>query len=610
MRGGFGGMGPAGVGRVWTPGGDGPQAGLKDVPVRRILVLFNPYRLLLLAVLALVLAGTGLDLAPPLIMRTIIDRALPHGDRSLLLKEIALMVALPTLSGLLGVLRNHLNVKAGQAIMRDLRQGLFRNLQRQSMAFFTHARAGEIIQRLTNDVFAIQDVVTQTVVSAVTQTVTVVATVAVIFALDWRLAILSLIFLPLFVLPVRAVARLRRNLRRETQRAQGEMAVHLGEVFGVSGAMLTKIFGREALQESRFTALNRKVMDLEVRGNLIGRWFMMMAGLLAPLGSALIYWYGGFGVLQGRMTIGDVVAFAAYLGRLYGPVSGLLNLGVTFGTALGVFQRIFEYQDLVPDVEEAPDAVAMPAAQGHIAVKGVAFSYRPDIYALKDVGFQVRPGEMVALVGPSGAGKTTLIGLLTRLYDPVAGSIEIDGYDLRHVTQASLRANVAVVTQDPFLFHASVWENLLFARPEASQEEVEQACRKAHIHDQIAALPDGYATLAGERGYRFSGGERQRLAIARAILRDPRILILDEATSHLDTQSEAYVQAALEHLMKGRTTIVIAHRLSTVLAADRIIVLDGGRLVEEGTHLELLDRDGLYAHLYRTQFARVTAARE
>jgi ATP-binding cassette subfamily B protein len=597
-----------GMARQWASQGDRPKVNLKQVSLKRVAGLFWAYRYLFLMILSLVLVGAVLDLAPPLLMREIIDKALPGGNQKLLLELAGLMLIVPSISGLVGVLQNHLNVQAGQSIMRDLRLSLFRNLQRQSMAFFTHTRAGEVIQRLTNDVYAVQDVVTRTIVSAVTQAVTLIATMGIMLALDWRLALLALVILPLFVLPVRAVARHRRRLRGETQKAQGELSVHLGEVFGVSGAMLTKIFGREEYQESRFSGINQRLMELEVRGNLVGRWFMMLLGLLGPLGSALIYLYGGFGVLRGQMTLGDVVAFAAYLSRLYGPVAGLLNLGVDLSTALAVFQRIFEYQDLVPDVADAPDAVTLTAVAGQIALKDVTFAYRPGHDALRGVTFTVEPGQMVALVGPSGAGKSTLIQLVTRLYDPTAGCVEIDGHNLRHIAQSSLRPHAAVVTQDPFLFHTTVRENLLFAKPEATPAELEEACRKAYIHDVIVGLPEGYNTVVGERGYRFSGGERQRLAIARAILKNPRILILDEATSHLDTQSEAYVQAALEQLMRDRTTLVIAHRLSTVLAADQIIVLDGGQVVEEGTHGELLEHGGLYAKLYRTQFARLSEA--
>ncbi|MHB9146801.1 MAG: ABC transporter ATP-binding protein [Symbiobacteriia bacterium] len=614
MSGGFGPGGPGriasgglgGPGRIFSggPRGDRPKAELKDVPMRRVWALFWPYRYMFAAILSLALVGTILELIPPLLIRAIIDTAFPTHNVRLLLQMAELMVAIPAVDGLLGVLQNYLNVQAGQSIMRDLRISLFKNLQRQSMSFFTHSKAGEIIQRLMGDIYAVQTAVTSTIVSAVTQATTVIATAVIMLILDWRLALLSLAILPIFVLPVRAVGRLRRELRTRSQKAQGDMSVHLGEVFGVSGAMLIKIFGREPHEERRFAGLNGELMGLEVRGSLVGQWFLMMLGLLGPLGAALIYLYGGFGVLRGQLTVGDVVAFAAYLSRLYAPVSGLLNLGVTMSTSLGVFQRIFEYQDLEADVTDAPDAIALTHVEGHIRLEDVHFSYRADIEALRGVSFTVEPGQMVALVGPSGAGKSTLIQLVTRLYEPTNGRITIDGHDLRRVTQQSLREHISVVTQDPFLFHATVRENLLLAKPDATDAELAEACRKAYIHDLIAGLPEGYDTLVGERGYRFSGGERQRLSIARAILKDPTVLILDEATSHLDSQSEAYIQNALEELMQRRTTLVIAHRLSTVLAANKIVVLADGRVVEEGSHAELLERGGLYAKLYRTQFAR------
>lgn len=592
-----------GLGRHFGPDPP-PPVSLRDVELRRVGALFHPYWRLLAVILLLLLVGAVIQLGPPLIMREIIDKALPSGDRRRLLELIGLMVALPIAGGLLGVLENHLNVRVGQGVMRDLRQGLYRNLQRQSMAFFTRTRAGEVIQRLTADVQAVREVVTRSAVMAVTQLVTVLTTVAILLALDWRLASLSLLALPLFVLPVRTVSRIRRRLRGESQRAQGDLSAHLGEVFGTSGAMLVRIFNRERQQEQRFTGLNEKLMDLELRTNLVGRWFGMLVGLLAPMGMAMIFLYGGFGVLEGRMTVGDIVAFIVYLGRLYGPVAGLLNLQVEVATAMAVFVRIFEYQDLEPDVQDAPDAYPLPPLRGQISFRQVSFAYRWPQYALADLTFQVEPGQLIALVGPSGAGKTTLIGLVARLYDPTAGTVAVDGHDIRRVTLSSLREQIAVVTQDPFLFHDTIRENLLFAREHATQAELEDACRAAYLQDFIISLPDGYETVVGERGHRLSGGERQRLAIARAVLKDPRILILDEATSHLDSRSEAGVQAALERLMPGRTTLVIAHRLSTILKADKILVLDEGRVVEEGSHRELLAHKGLYAHLYRTQFAR------
>jgi ATP-binding cassette, subfamily B, bacterial len=582
------------------------KATLKDVSLRRIYSLFRDYRLPLAGILLLALCGAVLGLLPPLVMREIIDHSIPEGNYRELLVFVGFMVLLPLVSGLLGVWQNHENTKVGQGVMRDLRQALFANLQRQSMSFFTDAKSGEIIQRLTGDVQAVQNVVTTVIVSAVTQGVIVITSVVILFTLDWQLAILATVILPLFILPVRKVGEVRKKLRGETQKVRGVMSAQLGEIFGVSGALLTRIFQREPEQQKEFTQLNQKVMDLELRLNLVGRWFGMIVGVLAPLGTALIYLYGGWKVIDGSLTIGGIVAFSAYLGRLYGPVSTLLNLHVEVATALGVFQRLFEYQDLEPEVADAPDARELPPARGHVAYRGVSYAYQPGQEALKEVSFEAKPGEVVAIVGPSGAGKTTLIGMLARLYDPTSGEVTVDGYDLKQVTLASLRSQVAFVTQESFLFHATVGDNLRFARPGASPEELEEACRLAYIHDTIASLPEGYDTTVGERGHRMSGGERQRLAIARAILKDPRILILDEATSHLDSTSEAYVQAALDGLMRGRTTLVIAHRLSTILAADRIVVLAEGRVVESGRHEELIAVEGLYAQLYRTQFAAKT----
>ncbi|KRE60768.1 ABC transporter ATP-binding protein [Paenibacillus sp. Soil750] len=643
-----------------------PKAKLKDVSIRRILLLFKRYWGQLLVIIGLALLAAVMGLIPPLVMKEIIDTAIPQGRVQLLSVMALLLIVLPVLSGMVGVWQNHLNTKVTQGVIRDLGQSLFHNLQRQSMSFFTDARSGEIVQRITGDVQSVQSVVTSIVVSSITQIVIVFTTIGILFALDWKLAIISVLILPLFVLPVKKVSKLRKELRIETQKVRSDITSQLNENFGISGALLTRIFGREKQQEQEFTTMNQKVMDLELRLNLVGRWFGMATSTLGPLGTAIIYIYGGYSVIQGDMTLGSIVAFTAYLGRLYMPVGTLLNLHVEVATALGVFQRIFEYQDMVPDVMDAEGARQLGPVAGHVRYKQVSFAYKvgeqsrareigkqaeqggkaeklleagqkrrtveqservilaergegAEIgklaerggerekvqYALRDITFEAQPGEMVALVGPSGAGKSTLIGMIARLYDPTAGVVEVDGVNVRDVELASLRAQIAYVTQESFLFHATIGDNLRFAREDATREEMEAACRQAYIHDFIVSLPEGYDTMVGERGHRLSGGERQRIAIARAILKRPRILILDEATSHLDSESESYVQAALEELMQGRTTLVIAHRLSTVLAADHILVIEAGSVVERGTHSELLALEGLYARLYSTQFAKV-----
>jgi ATP-binding cassette subfamily B protein len=579
-----------------------PKVTFKDVSFKRIMLLFYPYRWQLAVIILLALSAAVIGLGPPLVMKDIIDRAIPDSNRSLLYGMVGLMVLLPLSSGLLGVLQNFLNTKVGQAIMRDLRQQLFKNLQLQSMAFFTNSRSGEVIQRVTGDVQMVQSVVTTMVVSALTQITIVVTAVAILFSMDWKLALIALFILPIFVLPVGKVASLRKKIRLEAQRVRSEMTSHLNETFGVSGALLTRIFTREAKQQERFSELNQKSMDLELKSSLVGRWFSMFLGILSPMGTALIYVYGGLSVMHGDMTIGGIIAFSAYLGKLYSPISSLLNLHIEVSTALVIFQRIFEFQDMEPDVTDNPEAKDLPEIKGRVEFQSVFYAYKPGEPALRNINFEARPGQLVALVGPSGAGKSTMIGMLARLYDPTKGKVLIDGHDVRDVTLNSLRKQIAFVTQESYMFHATIKENMLFAREDATQEEIEDACRKAYIQDLIMSFPEGYDTVAGERGHRLSGGERQRMAIARAIIKNPRILVLDEATSHLDSQSEAYVQRALEELMVGRTTIVIAHRLSTILAADKILVMSKGRIIEQGSHEELLRKGGVYAGLYHTQF--------
>jgi ATP-binding cassette subfamily B protein len=448
-------------------------------------------------------------------------------------------------------------------------------------------------------------------------------------SIEWRLALLSVVVLPLFLLPARRVGRLLRTIRRQAMEYNAVMSSLIGETLGINGALLVKTFGRQRQEVDRFRDTNREVRDIGVRRALVGRWFFMGLGIASAIGTALIYWAGGYMVLGGAITVGTIVAFAAYLTRLYGPISALSNVQVEFATSMVSFERVFEYLDLPVEIQDRPGAVELDAVAGKVRFEAVSFSYLTEMeeqdrsraadsnggglkeflgpaasrrWALRHLSFEIQPGQLVALVGPSGAGKTTITYLLPRLYDPVEGRITLDGYDLGHVTLESLANQIGMVAQETYLFHDTVRANLLYARVDASQQELEAACRAAHIHDHISSLPEGYDTVVGERGYRLSGGEKQRLAIARVILKDPRILILDEATSHLDSNSEALIQEALEPLFEGRTNLVIAHRLSTILAADKILVLDQGRLVEEGTHAELLARNGVYAHLYETQF--------
>ncbi len=604
--------------------------------LRRVSDYARPYWAYILLIVVTMAATSLLGLVPPLLYRELIDNVLPSGDLSQLNLLALAMIGIPLLTGLTGVGQRYLGARMGEGIIFDLRQEMYAHLQKMSLRFFTHTKSGEVISRFNNDVVGAQSAVTNTLPEITTNVITLVSTLAVMVSIEWRLALLSVAVLPLFLLPARRVGRILRRIRRQAMEYNADMSSKITETLGINGALLVKTFGRQRLEVDRFRDTNRRVRDIGVRRALVGRWFFLGLGIAGAIGTALIYWAGGHLVLGGAITVGTIVAFAAYLTRLYGPISALSNVQVEFATSLVSFERVFEYLDLPVEIQDRTGAVGLDAVEGLVRFEDVSFTYLtvPDAageaspkvaahdsetdgrdvlagtvwpvasrrWALADLSFEIQPGQLAALVGPSGAGKTTVTYLLPRLYDPTQGRITVDGHDLRDVTQESLALQMGMVTQETYLFHDTVRANLLYAKPDATQDELEAACRAANIHSFIAGLSDGYDTVVGERGYRLSGGEKQRLAIARVILKDPRILILDEATSHLDSGSEALIQAALEPLLEGRTSLVIAHRLSTILAADKILVLDEGRLVEEGSHPELLARGGLYAQLYKIQF--------
>jgi len=592
----------------------------------RVLTYARPYwrslALMLLAIGVTALIG----LIPPLLYRDLIDNVLPNGDVKRLNWLALGMIAIPVVSGLIGVGQRYLSSRIGEGVICDLRQSMYDHLQHLSLRFFTHTKSGEIVSRFNNDVVGAQSAVTGTLPDIVTNGITLISTLAVMISIEWRLALLSVVVLPLFLLPSRRVGTILRRIRRQAMEYNAAMSNIITETLGINGALLVKTFGRQRQEVARFRDATHNVRDTGVRQALVGRWFFLGLGIASAIGTALIYWVGGHLVIGGAITVGTIVAFAAYLNRLYGPISSLSNVQVEFAQSMVSFERVFEYLDLPVEIQDRPGAVELERVAGHVRFEDVSFSYlaedespdspddaddKPKLaagvittrrWALRDLTFDIPAGNLTALVGPSGAGKTTVTYMLPRLYDPTEGRITLDGQDLRDVSQESLAQQIGMVTQETYLFHDTVRANLLYARPGANQAEMEAACRAANIHDFIAGLPDGYDTVVGERGYRLSGGEKQRLAIARVILKDPSLLILDEATSHLDSQNEALIQAALEPLLSGRTSLVIAHRLSTILAADQILVLEEGRLVEQGTHAELLDKNGLYADLYETQF--------
>ena len=657
----------------------------------RALRYARPYRKMIITMLAMIVVITLLNLIPPLLTRALIDTALPNKN----LQQLALlslgMLAVPLITGLLGVAQRYYGSTVGEGIISDLRTALFAHLHSMSLRFFTNTKTGELMSRLNNDVIGAQRAVSGTFVDLFTNVITLISALIIMLRLDWRLTLLAAAVLPLFLIPARVLGKRVRAVVREQMTLNAEMNAMMDETLNVSGALLVKLFGRAATEIWRFRTRAERVRWAGVRNALYMRWFFLTVSLISAVGTVVVFFVGGLLVIQGQFTIGTVVAFTAYLGMMYGPLSALTNARMDISASLVSFERVFEVLDLPQEIQERPAAVALSSVSGEVRFDRVSFSYQPGEsvpgaaavglaevsrfswgghgmsvplsqeggkmqrraasaaeqgpnggvpapaaltgepgaaptealpigasaldaetddtgaiqetrWALRDVSFDAQPGQLVALVGPSGAGKTTITYLLPRLYDPTAGTISIDGHDLRDLTLETLASQIGMVTQETYLFNDTIRANLLYARENATDAEIEAACRAANIHDFVADMPEGYDTVVGNRGYRLSGGEKQRIAIARVILKDPRILVLDEATSSLDSQSEALIQEALERIMQGRTSLVIAHRLSTILAADLILVLEKGRLVERGTHAELLARGGLYANLYETQF--------
>lgn len=607
-----------GFGRVRFIDETAPAPKINKKIFKRILKYFVPYWKHLIIAVTAILAVAILGLIPPILIKNIIDQALPHKDLRLLSIYILSSIGVTVLLGFIGVGQTYINTWIAKRIVFDMKNQMYDHLEYMSLKFFSSAKPGEIMTRMTSDIDGVQDIFNTTVVSLLTSIFILITTGIALFAMNWKLAILGLFILPMFVIPTRKVGKRRWKIASESQKKISELNDIIEETFSISGSILMKIFTREKDEYNNFKKTNEEVTKLQIKESLAGRWFIMTISIYATIGPMLIYFYGGYLFIHGELSIGSIIAFVSLLTRMYGPATNLSNVHIDITRSFALFDRIFEYFDKEQEITDKPDAREINIMKGQVQFKNVHFSYNlkesssesgcdtagsvPLHETLKDINFTVEPGTMAALVGPSGAGKTTITNLIPRLYDVTGGSVSIDGIDIRDMTIQSLRRQIGIVMQEPYLFNGSIRENLLYGKKDAAEDELITACKAAYIHDFIMSLPDKYDTIVGNRGIKLSGGEKQRVSIARVILKNPSIIILDEATSSLDSVSEEYIQKAMVPLLKGRTSFVIAHRLSTILAADKILVMESGNIVESGKHEELLKKEGLYKDLYDTQF--------
>ena len=571
--------------------------------IKRIIGCFKPYRWCLALTVFFVLVYSLLGLVAPILTKDIIDIALPQKSMRLLIWYIAVTFAVTILLNLASVGQNYLNTLISKRITRDMRSEMFEHMEAMSIKFFSSLPAGEISARMSYDIGGVDSVLSSIFIQVLQNVFIFVSTAVTLFLTNWILALVSLAILPLFILPTKRVGKLRWGIATDLQEKLAKMNTVTQETLNTSGILLTKLFTKEKDKKKEFDEINEEVTRLNIRETVVGRWFFMIVQSFTAIGPMLIYLIGGIiMIMTGQITVGVMVMFVGLLSRLYQPVASISNIHVDIVRSMALFERIFQYLDMPEDIKDEADSKEMPLVKGDISFEDVTFKYDEKNTALRGINIHIEAGQTVALVGPSGAGKSTITNLVPRLYDVTSGSLLIDGQDVRGVTQHSLRRNIGMVTQDTFLFNTTIKENLLFANSDATDEQIEQACRTANIHDFIAGLPDGYDTIVGERGVKLSGGEKQRISIARCLLKDPRIVIFDEATSSLDSSSEAAIQAAIEPLMQGRTGLIIAHRLSTIMFADWIFVVEKGKIAEQGTHDELLKEGGIYRKLYDIQF--------